>query len=234
MENKTGKPAFAAGRYFKYAVGEIVLVVIGILIALSINNWNEDRKKRLIEIELLHSVAEDLKLNLEQFSSRIKRFPRWDSSSEIIISAMETKLIYSDTLDKHFHNARQIGGMLLPVQSGYQTLKNEGFQIVSNKSLKKKIVNLFELDYLWFLNEQSWFTIARDHTEIFTDENFTRNKARLKPVDYVGLKGNTWFKNYLYKRISQRYWFKTMLENRIERTVKLLTQIEEELVILNK
>ncbi|MCB0461581.1 MAG: DUF6090 family protein [Flavobacteriaceae bacterium] len=37
MENKTGK-------YFKYAIGEIVLVVIGILIALSINNWNEKRK----------------------------------------------------------------------------------------------------------------------------------------------------------------------------------------------
>jgi len=38
MENKTGK-------YFKYAIGEIVLVVIGILIALQINNWNEGRKE---------------------------------------------------------------------------------------------------------------------------------------------------------------------------------------------
>jgi hypothetical protein len=38
MENKTGK-------YFKYAIGEIILVVIGILIALQINNWNEARKK---------------------------------------------------------------------------------------------------------------------------------------------------------------------------------------------
>ena len=50
MENKTrpndsvgraGKPALPAGRYFKYAIGEIILVVIGILIALQINNWNE-------------------------------------------------------------------------------------------------------------------------------------------------------------------------------------------------
>ena len=42
VENKTGK-------YFKYAIGEIVLVVIGILIALQINNWNENRKLKLIE-----------------------------------------------------------------------------------------------------------------------------------------------------------------------------------------
>ena len=39
MENKTGK-------YFKYAIGEIILVVIGILIALSINNWNENQKEQ--------------------------------------------------------------------------------------------------------------------------------------------------------------------------------------------
>lgn len=49
LENKTGKPAFAAGRYLKYAIGEIVLVVIGILIALSINNWNNEKQERKTE-----------------------------------------------------------------------------------------------------------------------------------------------------------------------------------------
>ena len=42
MENKTAK-------YFKYAIGEIVLVVIGILIALQINNWNQNRKENFLE-----------------------------------------------------------------------------------------------------------------------------------------------------------------------------------------
>ena len=40
----TSKPANQFGKYFKYAIGEIVLVVIGILIALQINNWNENKK----------------------------------------------------------------------------------------------------------------------------------------------------------------------------------------------
>ncbi len=43
MENKIGKPAWPAGRYFKYAIGEIILVVVGILIALQVNNWNQNR-----------------------------------------------------------------------------------------------------------------------------------------------------------------------------------------------
>ncbi len=56
MENKTGK-------YLKYAIGEIVLVVIGILIALQINNWNENRKSTAIEQyylkRLKNSLVED-------------------------------------------------------------------------------------------------------------------------------------------------------------------------------
>lgn len=59
-KNKTGKPAFAAGRYFKYAIGEIVLVVIGILIALQINNWNEGRKELSKSKALLEEFRRDL------------------------------------------------------------------------------------------------------------------------------------------------------------------------------
>jgi hypothetical protein len=48
-KNKTGK-------YFKYAIGEIVLVVIGILIALSINNWNESQKNKQQERVILENI----------------------------------------------------------------------------------------------------------------------------------------------------------------------------------
>ena len=52
-ENKTAK-------YFKYAIGEIILVVIGILIALSINNWNEQRKNAIKEESALTQLKKDL------------------------------------------------------------------------------------------------------------------------------------------------------------------------------
>jgi hypothetical protein len=50
-------------KYFKYAIGEIVLVVIGILIALQINNWNENRKNRIAEADYYCRILEDLELN---------------------------------------------------------------------------------------------------------------------------------------------------------------------------
>ena len=61
-QNKTSK-------YFKYAIGEIVLVVIGILIALSINNWNEDRKSKIMATE----VYTNLLTSLEQDSIEVER-----------------------------------------------------------------------------------------------------------------------------------------------------------------
>jgi len=67
MENKTGKPALPAGRYFKYAIGEIILVVIGILIALGINNWNENRKNIQSEKVVLNNIYENLIIDSIQF-----------------------------------------------------------------------------------------------------------------------------------------------------------------------
>ena len=61
-KNKTGK-------YFKYALGEIALVVIGILIALSINNWNDNRKNRISERKLLDNIHRDFIHNKVEFDS---------------------------------------------------------------------------------------------------------------------------------------------------------------------
>ena len=61
-EGKTAK-------YLKYAIGEIVLVVIGILIALGLNNWNEDRKSIRNSSVLLKEIVEDLKTDTLVFST---------------------------------------------------------------------------------------------------------------------------------------------------------------------
>ena len=55
-KNKTGK-------YFKYAIGEIILVVIGILIALQINNWNDNRKNKISEADYYCRILDDFEFN---------------------------------------------------------------------------------------------------------------------------------------------------------------------------
>ena len=59
-------------KYLLYAIGEIILVVIGILIALQINNWNELRKKRILKNEYTTSLIADLKNDTTQINAKVK------------------------------------------------------------------------------------------------------------------------------------------------------------------
>ena len=59
-------------RYFKYAIGEIVLVVIGILIALQINNWNENRKNEEIILTILEEIQANIITDAELINRTLK------------------------------------------------------------------------------------------------------------------------------------------------------------------
>ncbi len=75
-KNKTGK-------YLKYAIGEIVLVVIGILIALQLNTWNQDRQNRKQEVLLLTQLLNEYTNNLNQLDIKI------ESRNDILKSSLK-------------------------------------------------------------------------------------------------------------------------------------------------
>lgn len=64
--------------YLKYAIGEIVLVVIGILIALSINNWNEERKEGIVTRNIYYNLLSDIKADSISFSTNLKELKNID------------------------------------------------------------------------------------------------------------------------------------------------------------
>ncbi len=73
------------GRYLLYALGEIVLVVAGILIALQINNYNEDRKQKKLVDGVLQSITYDLELDTLTVGAAIKYYEARDSIAKAII-----------------------------------------------------------------------------------------------------------------------------------------------------
>jgi hypothetical protein len=78
-------------RYFKYAIGEIALVMIGILLALSINNWNENRKNTTIEQDTLISLKSDLESALAQLDEKIVQNINYRTSDSILLDVIHFK-----------------------------------------------------------------------------------------------------------------------------------------------
>lgn len=77
-------------KYLLYALGEITLVVIGILIALQINSWNENRKNNNSEKTYLAAIAEDLRSDIEANERIISNATKIIVSVENILQVLET------------------------------------------------------------------------------------------------------------------------------------------------
>ena len=83
-------------RYFKYAIGEIILVVIGILLALQFNNWNEARKRQLELDKLLYDIEEDLIVNYKQANAVLRFYKKQDSIAKRIAAKELTERDYRE------------------------------------------------------------------------------------------------------------------------------------------
>ena len=90
-QNKTGK-------YLKYAIGEIVLVVVGILIALSINNWNDNRKNNNLKQAYVKNLIFDLEKDLETLKLLQNYNTNYENAGEYTLDFMNNKLSKIDTL----------------------------------------------------------------------------------------------------------------------------------------
>lgn len=132
--------------YLLYAVGEIALVMIGILLALQVNNWNEFRKEKSLEIRALTEISTDMQEDILSLEGDAFLNKRYLTSSTIIRKALESDQQYQDSLALHFGRMNFNTTYTLKI-SGYDNLKNLGFQIVSNDTLRKLITDLYESSY---------------------------------------------------------------------------------------
>jgi hypothetical protein len=130
-------------RYFKYAIGEIVLVVIGILIALQINNWNEARKATIEEITLLKNIQQDIELDKLDMNFNIKLHKQMLKAENKLLAFLQSDLNEPQTpID--YTNA--LGFRLISIihKSTFNNLINNDISIISNNKLKKTITRFYD------------------------------------------------------------------------------------------
>jgi hypothetical protein len=147
----------ALGRYLAYAAGEIVLVVIGILIALQINNYNDQRKDRARELGYLANVRADLAANITEMDRYLMTRTDGIAAAQRIIDHFDGKPIE----DASAFNADGVSiyswQRYYQNNNTYQELVNSGnFALLSNDRIKHGLLDL-EAQYKKMKGEEDHF-----------------------------------------------------------------------------
>jgi len=138
-KNKTGK-------YFKYAIGEIILVVIGILIALSINNWNQSQKEKQIETQYLSSIVRDLNEQLNSIDTQMQTEQSYYEAASYLIE--DYKKNHAFTLDSIFYKRATFliyRKTFVITDPTYTDLISSGnISIIKNQANKEQLLNYYQ------------------------------------------------------------------------------------------
>jgi hypothetical protein len=205
MKGQTTKPTFAkssAGKYFKYAIGEIILVVIGILIALQINTWNNRRLDKDREAFLIRQIHIEMSDNLKQLNnvqSNIKVIV--DAGSNIIdLFPLDLEKVQHEEFGNNFSKFLYCPSFD-PYQGTVKSIINTGdLNLIQNDSLRKLIVTWEDVlaDYkeeeqmAWQYGYKikEWTTDHFPHPKVVSWDNF--------PLNFKGLQARIEEKVFRY------------------------------------
>ena len=140
--------------YFKYSIGEIALVVVGILIALQINNWNEEKKQSNTELKILEAMKENLISDIQDMETNLAIYSNGLTSTVEILGWYSTSSYDKDSLRYYFGHLRD-HAFFIETTSAYENLKTIGFEIITNDSLKKNIMHIYGKKYQLIENLES-------------------------------------------------------------------------------
>ena len=149
-------------KYLLYAIGEIMLVVIGIVIALQLNNLNENNKNDIFENEILSQIQENLKSDRLVLKKVELNFRKAISSSNKILNAVESQKT-EDSIKIWLAEIIQFG-RFQPLTNAYEVLKSNGLDRISNKQLRFLIGKYYDDDALRMIKATNDIELAfNDH-----------------------------------------------------------------------
>jgi hypothetical protein len=227
-------------RYLLYAFGEIFLIVIGILLALYLNNIMAEKQARELEIKLLRELQVNLESNIAIFERSLASERQYLSFNKLILEYLDNRKPYdSEVLDEAF-------GVYFwtittnPVTSGYDYLNSKGIDIITNDSLRKRISFIFESEFsilkneneVWSNNLQqniSYPSHVKRFRRYYPIENEDEDIEFAKPFNYSGLLEDDEFKSINSEIISNRKWNINSLLMLTAEIKELIPDIEQEI-----
>lgn len=220
-------------RYLGYAVGEVLLIFIGITLAIAFDNMNEQRRTEGLERQILAVISRNLEANVQELDRNIADDEGSISSMDPVLENLTSGAPWNDALSTSLDRAVRWSSPYFST-SGYESLKQLGLHLVSDPQLRDELVYLFETTYAillgdhdkahWSFYETVMLPVRNRHLEQFDPEGDARRHFR--PAPDLGAAGRRELLNMLQ---SHRYRLFESLDVRRDAradTQKMIESIE--------
>lgn len=193
------------GRYLKYAIGEIILVMVGILLALQVNTWNNNRELKREELKVLKSLKQEFIVNLKKFDKAYEFHLNRKKAIETManVNHWELSLDSLRSLNRTVNNNYTFD----PFQGIYNSVINSGkIELISNDSLKLKIARFQDLINDYKEEETNTMGFVQQNVYPFQLDNYKLNFNLFFNVKQSSKEEQMEFKNNLIQLIeSDKY-----------------------------
>ena len=181
---------------WRYAVGEVLLIVIGVSIALAANSWWEGRKARENERAMLNQLQSALQIDLQEFESLLKQHLDQERDVISLVEHMEGNEPYRQDMNPLFRSLRRWRGVAANV-SAYEALKSRGLDTITDDELRNQIIYFYEEQAPSLTassdNDRAFVT---DRLNPYTDRHFVSiDPIRMEPLNYGALREDIYFRN---------------------------------------
>ena len=216
--------------YFKYAIGEIFLIVIGILIALGINNWREGQQENKLEIIILDQITGQLKKDSLALHELIIQMEETSLITQELKKYMKENNPYTDSLKGIFSRISYFN-QINHNQTSYDKLMDAGINIVKNDSIQNLIPMYFRnMEHLSAVYDRYPISVYfRDEIYPKYFKSFSWGPEGSEPNDFELLKKNDEFYIALDYVINDTRFYRYSYLDGAELNHRLLRLLKKEL-----
>ena len=206
---------------------ETMVIVIGILGAYMLDNWNDKRKERILEKDMLMELRINLDRDLADLEMNLVAHREALKSQTILLDWIDGKQQFADTLCRHFRQAGSTTGFI-PSDGPFKTLQGIGLRLISDDSLRNDISELYDYGYDYYLGvEQNWY--GKFIFYMINEVNSKYLDGNNCPVDPEILRSSNDYAYHLNLCKKANYVYVIVIEQTRDNVENLIKQIEIEL-----
>jgi len=164
---------------------ETLVVIVGILIAYTLNNWNQEGKDKAREIQLLSELHKEMESTEARWTRSLEISKKEIASKQAVIDVISAELPWHDSLQQHFNRFHFYQAYVIS-KTSYNSLESWGFNNLSNDSIRTQITQLFQQSdqYIEKLNEVEYDLMIGDLIGAFSSQLDFGNPSAVKPVEH--------------------------------------------------